>query len=121
MDILRTPDERFRDLPQYPFAPHYVEIDSLRMHYVAEGPADAVPVLLLHGEPLWSYLYRHMIPVFAAAGHRGIAPDLIGFGRSDKPAQREDYTYARHVGWMRELLDALHLQNITLVCKIGAG
>ncbi len=121
MKTVRTPDQRFHDLPDYPFAPHYVAIDGLRMHYVDEGPADAEPVLLLHGEPSWSYLYRHMIPVFVAAGYRAIAPDLIGFGRSDKPVRRRDYTYARHVGWMRGLLDALNLQNITLVCQDWGG
>ncbi len=121
MEILRTPDERFSELPDYPFAPHYAQIDGVRMHYVAEGPPEADPVLLLHGEPSWSYLYRHMIPVFAAAGHRVIAPDLIGFGRSDKPGRRRDYTYARHVAWMRGLIDALALQNITLVCQDWGG
>lgn len=121
MEILRTPDGRFSELPDYPFAPHYVEIDGLRMHYVAEGPDAAAPVLLLHGEPSWSYLYRHMIPVFVAAGHRVIAPDLVGFGRSDKPARRRDYTYARHVAWMHGLLDALKLQNITLFCQDWGG
>src|SRR5689334_4691213 len=105
MDILRTPDDRFADLPDYPFEPHYVDVDagdgrSLRIHYVDEGPADAAPVLLLHGEPSWSYLYRKMVPVIAGAGHRVVAPDLAGFGRSDKPGNREDYTYARHVAWI---------------------
>ena len=88
MEILRTPDERFADLPGYPFAPHYVEVDGLRIHYVDEGPRGAAPVLLLHGEPSWSYLYRKMIPIISAAGHRCVAPDLVGFGRSDKPAER---------------------------------
>lgn len=121
MEILRTPDERFRELPDYPFAPHYVESDGLRMHYLDEGPADAAPVLLLHGEPSWSYLYRHMIGVFAAAGYRVIAPDLVGFGRSDKPARRRDYTYAQHVAWMRGLIAALDLHNITLFCQDWGG
>jgi pimeloyl-ACP methyl ester carboxylesterase len=85
MKALRTPDARFENLPGYDFEPHYLEIDALRVHYVDEGPADAAPVLLLHGEPSWSYLYRKMIPPLAAAGHRVIAPDLIGFGKSDKP------------------------------------
>jgi haloalkane dehalogenase len=92
MDILRTPDERFVNLPDYPFAPHYSEVDGLRIHYVDEGPREAEPVLMLHGEPSWSYLYRKMIPIIVAAGYRAIAPDLVGFGRSDKPAQRQDYT-----------------------------
>ena len=93
MKILRTPDERFKNLPDYSFSPNYVEIDGLRVHYVDEGPPDAPPVLMLHGEPTWSYLYRHMIPVFKEAGYRAVAPDLVGFGRSDKPANISDYTY----------------------------
>lgn len=127
MRILRTPDDRFDDLSGYPFAPHYAEVaDSeggrLRMHYVDEGPPDARPVLLLHGEPSWSYLYRRMIPPLVAAGHRCVAPDLVGFGRSDKPAERSDYTYARHVEWLRELLfDRLDLRGITLVCQDWGG
>ena len=86
MEILRTPDERFINLPDYPFAPHYVEVDGLRIHYVDEGPREADPVLMLHGEPSWSYLYRKMIPIVVAAGYRVIAPDLVGFGRSDESA-----------------------------------
>ncbi|HZN16072.1 MAG TPA: haloalkane dehalogenase [Acidimicrobiales bacterium] len=118
MNALRTPDECFENLPGYSFAPNYVEIsDGLRMHYVDEGPADAAPVLMLHGEPSWSYLYRKMVPVFTAAGHRAVAPDLIGFGRSDKPADRADYTYERHVGWVREFLEATDLRDITLICQ----
>jgi len=114
MKAVRTPNERFVDLPGYNFAPHYVDIDDLRMHYVDEGPADADPILLLHGEPSWSYLYRKMIPPLAAAGHRVIAPDLIGFGRSDKPLAQSDYSYAGHVDWMRRFIEALELNNITL-------
>ena len=121
MEILRTPDERFAALPGYPFAPHYVELDGLRMHYVDEGPPEADPVLLLHGEPSWSYLYRTMIPVLTGAGHRVVAPDLVGFGRSDKPAQREDYTYQRHVDWTLGLLEALDLQRITLFGQDWGG
>jgi haloalkane dehalogenase len=118
MDVLRTPDERFADLPGYEFEPHYVDVaPDLRVHYVDEGPGDAAPVLMLHGEPSWSYLYRKMVPVFAAAGHRAVAPDLIGFGRSDKPVERTDYTYQRHVDWMRGFLDATDLRDITLVCQ----
>jgi haloalkane dehalogenase len=121
MEILRTPDERFAALPGYPFAPRWVEVDGLRIHYVDEGPRDAPPVLLLHGEPSWSYLYRKMIPVLVAAGQRCVAPDLVGFGRSDKPARREDYTYQRHVDWMRGVLEALDLRRITLVCQDWGG
>ena len=122
MEVLRTPEARFADLLDYPFAPHYVEVgaavgQALRMHYVDEGPRDAAPILMLHGEPSWSYLYRHMIPPCVAAGHRVVAPDLIGFGRSDKPAAIADYTYARHVAWVRELLEVLDLCDITLVCQ----
>src|SRR4051812_23092992 len=117
MQILRTPDDEFRHLPDYPFAPRYADLGGLRMHYVDEGPLDGRPVLLLHGEPSWSYLYRKMIPVLVAAGLRAIAPDLIGFGRSDKPAAREDYTYQRHVDWMVAFLDKLDLTEITLVCQ----
>jgi haloalkane dehalogenase len=126
MKALRTPDERFANLPGYNFEPHYVDIpsgdgDTLRMHYVDEGPADANPVLLLHGEPSWCYLYRKMIPVLTAAGHRAVAPDLIGFGRSDKPARHEDYSYQAHVDWMTAFVKALDLRNITLVCQDWGG
>ena len=114
MNSIRTPESRFENLPDYDFAPHYVEIDSLRMHYVDEGPQDANPLLLLHGEPSWSYLYRKMIPPLAAAGHRVIAPDLIGFGKSDKPISIRDYSYAGHVDWMRQFIEALDLNDITL-------
>lgn len=121
MEALRTPEERFANLPGYPFVPHYLEVDGLRIHYVDEGPRSVAPVLMLHGEPSWSYLYRKMIPIVAAAGHRVIAPDLVGFGRSDKPARREDYTYQRHVDWMRRVLQQLDLTRITLVCQDWGG
>ena len=121
MDILRTPDERFSNLPDYPFKPHYIEAGWLRIHYVDEGPPNAAPVLMLHGEPSWSYLYRKMIPIFVSAGLRAIAPDLVGFGRSDKPAKREDYTYLRHVNWMTRLIQKLDLSMITLVCQDWGG
>ena len=126
MDFLRTPDARFDNLPDYGFAPNYISIDDtdggqLRVHYLDEGPADAAPVLLMHGEPSWSYLYRKMVPILVAAGHRVIAPDLVGFGRSDKPAQRSDYTYQRHVDWMQSVLLQLDLSNITLVCQDWGG
>jgi haloalkane dehalogenase len=123
---LRTPEARFADLAGYPFAPNYVEVPdgeggSLRMHYVDEGPPGAEPVLLLHGEPSWSYLYRKMIPIITAAGYRAIAPDLVGFGRSDKPADRMDYTYQRHVDWVQAWFDQLNLQRVTLVCQDWGG
>jgi haloalkane dehalogenase len=131
MQILRTPDERFADLSGYPFEPNYAEVTavpgddtsgSLRVHYLDEGPRDAAPVLLMHGEPSWSYLYRHMIPVLVAAGHRVIAPDLVGFGRSDKPSETTDYTYARHVAWMSELLFGhLDLADITFFGQDWGG
>jgi haloalkane dehalogenase len=121
MDLLRTPDERFANLPGYAFAPHYVEVGGVRIHYVDEGPREAAPVLLLHGEPSWSYLYRAMIPILVAAGHRAVAPDLVGFGRSDKPAQREDYTYQRHMDWMAGVLTGLELRDVTLVCQDWGG
>jgi len=117
MKFLRTPAERFQNLSGYEFKPHYVDIDEMRMHYVDEGPADAPPVLLMHGEPSWSYLYRHMIPPIASAGLRAIAPDLIGFGKSDKPAAQSDYSYQTHVAWMLQFLEKLNLKNITLVCQ----
>ena len=126
MHVLRTPEARFADLADYPFAPHYLTVTdpdgtALRLHYLDEGPRDAPPVLLMHGEPSWSYLYRHFIPTLVAKGHRVIAPDLIGFGKSDKPAARGDYTYERHVGWMSTWLTALDLTNITLFCQDWGG
>ncbi|MHA3022949.1 haloalkane dehalogenase [Mycobacterium sp. BMJ-28] len=126
MEILRTPDECFADLPGYSFEPHYVEVVSpdgtpVRMHYVDEGPPDAPVVLLLHGEPSWSYLYRHMIPVLVDAGLRAVAIDLVGFGRSDKPSRRTDYTYQAHVDWMRGAIEGIGLSDITLVCQDWGG
>jgi haloalkane dehalogenase len=121
MEALRTADERFANLPGYPFSPHYLEVGGLRVHYLDEGPRGAAPVLMLHGEPSWSYLYRKMIPVIAAAGHRAIAPDLPGFGRSDKPARREDYSYQQHVDWMRGVIEKLDLRETTLVCQDWGG
>ena len=119
MEYLRTPENRFKRLVDYPFEPHYLELggNGMRMHYLDEGPVDADPVLMLHGEPSWSYLYRHMIPIVAAAGHRVIAPDLIGFGKSDKPTKLEDYSYQSHMDWMLTFVEALNLSNITLVCQ----
>ena len=126
MKYLRTPDECFENLSGYDFSPNYLQVDDseggqLRVHFLDEGPADADPVLLMHGEPSWCYLYRKMIPILVAAGHRVIAPDLVGFGRSDKPSQRSDYTYQRHVDWMQSVLDQLALDRITLVCQDWGG
>ncbi|MDB5425717.1 MAG: alpha/beta hydrolase fold [Phenylobacterium sp.] len=126
MQVLRTSDDRFDGLVDWPFAPHYQVVamqtgSPLRLHYVDEGPRDGAIVLLMHGEPSWAYLYRKIIPALVARGHRVIAPDLIGFGRSDKPAQRADYTYERHVAWMSEWLTALDLTDITLFCQDWGG
>lgn len=122
MNALRTPDERFADLEGWPYEPHYVEVDDgLRMHYVDEGPVSAAPVLLAHGEPTWGYLYRKMIPGLVAAGRRVVVPDLIGFGRSDKPAERSDYTYVRHVEWTGALLEALALRDVVLFGQDWGG
>lgn len=127
MQTLRTPDERFADLPGYPFAPNYVDVDdtdggTLRVHYVDEGPSDGAVVLCLHGEPSWSYLYRKMIPPLVDAGLRVIAPDLVGFGRSDKPTEQGDYTYARHVAWMQAaIVDHLDLRGATFFGQDWGG
>jgi haloalkane dehalogenase len=124
MEKLRTPDDRFAGLPGYDFAPHYVEVPDgdggeLRIHYVDEGSGD--PVLLMHGEPSWAFLYRHMIPLIVDAGLRAVAPDLVGFGRSDKPTERTDYTFQSHVDWMSAWLEAVDLRDITLVCQDWGG
>ena len=126
MDVLRTPDERFAGLPDFPFEPQYAEVDSgdggtLRVHYLDEGPSDGEVVLLLHGEPSWSYLYRWMIPVLVDAGLRVVAIDLVGFGRSDKPTSRDDYTYQAHVDWTWAAVEAIGLTDITLVCQDWGG
>lgn len=126
MKILRTPDSRFADLPDFPFEPRYVEIPSgeggtLRIHHVDEGPREGEVVLMLHGEPSWCFLYRKVIRVVAEAGLRAVAPDLIGFGRSDKPAEREDYTYQRHVDWVWAFIEAQRLERITLLCQDWGG
>ncbi|WP_296597548.1 haloalkane dehalogenase [Phenylobacterium sp.] len=126
MEVLRTPDARFEGLPDWPYAPHYAEVTdadgtALRLHYVDEGPRDGAVVLLMHGEPSWAYLYRHIIKGLAAKGRRVIAPDLIGFGRSDKPAKRTDYTYERHVAWTSQWLTGLDLKDITLFCQDWGG
>jgi haloalkane dehalogenase len=127
MQILRTPDDRFADLPDFPWEPQYVEVPSedgqqLRIAFVEAGPADGPVVLCLHGEPTWSFLYRKVLHVLAEAGCRGIAVDLVGFGRSDKPAAVEDYTYARHVEWTRAaVFDELGLKDVTLLGQDWGG
>ena len=119
--VLRTPDECFENLADFPFEPHYVEVDGYRVHYLDEGPRNADPILLMHGEPSWCYLYRKMIPVLAGAGHRCIAPDLIGFGRSDKLAKRNDYSYRFHADIINGFVRSLNLENITLFCQDWGG
>lgn len=126
MHVLRTPDDRFAGLPDFPFAAHYTKIAdasgaTLRIAAVDEGPRDAAPVLLMHGEPTWSYLYRKFVPLLTGHGHRVVAPDLVGFGRSDKPAERSDYTYEAHVKWMSDWLLANDLRDITLFCQDWGG
>ena len=126
MELVRTPDQRFQSLPGWPYAPRYRDVPdgeggALRMHYVDEGPRSAPPILCLHGQPTWSYLYRKMIPLFVAAGGRVVAPDLVGFGRSDKPTRVTDYSYARHVAWLRALVESLDLREITLICQDWGG
>jgi len=126
MDVLRTPDERFAGLADWPYAPRYanlVDADGtpLRLHFVDEGPPDGAVVLLMHGEPSWAYLYRSIIADLAARGRRVIAPDLIGFGRSDKPAARADYSYERHVAWMDQWLLQMEIGDITLFCQDWGG
>lgn len=127
MEILRTPDERFANLPGYDFVPNYVEVPSgegeqIRVHYLDEGPRDANPVLLMHGEPSWCYLYRKVVPVLVARGHRVVCPDLVGFGRSDKPTAFTDFTYARHVAWMASaLFDQLDLRHATFFGQDWGG
>jgi len=107
IDFVRTPDDRFADLPDFPYEPKYADVDGLRMAYVEEGSGDAGTFLLLHGEPTWGFLYRRMIPPLVDAGYRIIAPDLIGFGRSDKPTDRSDYTYENHVRWLTTFVGGL--------------
>jgi haloalkane dehalogenase len=126
MKLLRTPDSRFAGLPDYPFSPHYMVIrdadgTEIRLHYIDEGPRDAAPVLLLHGEPSWSFLYRKMITGLVAKGHRVVAPDLIGFGKSDKPTEQSDYTFERHVSWMSGWLTRLDLKNVTFFGQDWGG
>ena len=126
MKVLRTPDERFHGLEGYDFDPHYTEVKDadgtpIRIHHVDEGPKEAAPILLIHGNPTWAYLYRNFIPKLAAAGHRVIAVDLVGCGRSDKPAEKDDYTQSRHIDWLEKWLQALDLSDITLFCQDWGG
>lgn len=122
MDIVRTRDDRFDGLPDWPYEAKYLTIsEGLRIHHVDEGPRDGPTVLLTHGEPTWAYLYRKMIPGLVDAGCRVVAPDLVGFGRSDKPTMRDDYTYGRHVRWLGETIDALGLDDIVLFCQDWGG
>jgi haloalkane dehalogenase len=119
VEVYRTPDERFSDLPDYEFEPHYADVDGLRLHYLDEGEGD--PIVCFHGEPTWSFLYRKMIPPLAAGGHRVIAPDYAGFGRSDKPTDRSWYTYDRHVELMTALLEQLEVEDATVVVQDWGG
>ena len=121
MDVLRTPDDRFLDLPDWPYEPRYADVGGVRMAYVDEGPAGAPAVLLLHGEPTWSFLYRKVLGPLLDAGLRVVVPDLIGFGRSDKPVDDEAHTYAAHVGWVAALVTRLDLRHATLVCQDWGG
>lgn len=122
IQALKTPKERFLNLPDYPFEPHYCTLtDGLEMHFVDEGPSTAPVVLLLHGEPSWSFLYRKMIPIFVEQGYRVVAPDLIGFGKSDKPVEKSAYTYQTHIQWGTELIEQLNLSRITLFCQDWGG
>lgn len=130
MEVLRTPDSRFEGLPGYAYAPKYHVLTSnaaktgpvdLRMHYVDEGSRTARPILMLHGEPSWSYLYRHMIPIVTEAGYRAVAPDFVGFGRSDKPSHQDDYSYRSHDEWLEAFVLGLDLKRIVLVCQDWGG
>ena len=115
MDVFRTPDERFENLPAFPYEPNYVEVDGLRLHHLDEGSGP--PVLCFHGEPSWSYLYRHMLERLVESGHRVVCPDLVGFGRSDKPTSIGDYSYLAHMDWLTEWLEAVDLRDVTPVCQ----
>ncbi len=117
MKIYRTPEHRFKKLHDYPFSPNYITVDGIRIHYVDEGPKDVEPILLMHGEPSWSYLYRKMIPPLVQAGFRVLAPDLVGFGKSDKPAKQSDYTYESHLRWIQLWLEQVDLTDITMFCQ----
>ena len=116
-NFLRTPEERFQNLPDFAFTPNYIEIGGLRIAYIDEGPKDGPAVLLMHGEPAWSFLYRKMIPILVSAGMRVLVPDQVGFGRTDKPTKRSDYTYENHVQWMSAWLESVDAKDITLFCQ----
>ncbi len=119
MKVLRTPDIQFENLPDFPFKPHYfvLEPENIRIHYLDEGSPNSDPILLMHGEPSWSFLYRYMIPPLVKAGYRAVAPDLVGFGRSDKPSEPNDHSYQKHVEWINRWLHKLDLKRITLFCQ----
>ncbi len=119
--VLRTPDSAFTDLVDYPFSPNYVEVDGMRMHYIDEGQQHDKTIFLLHGQPSWSYLYRHMIPLFVRAGYRVIAPDLIGFGKSDKPVSSDAHSYGKHVDWMNQFVRELNIKNATAYMQDWGG
>ncbi len=121
LEALRTPEDRFENLSDFPYEPRYLEVDGLRVAVVDEGPEDGSVVLLLHGEPTWSYLYRRMIPPLVEAGFRCIAPDLIGFGRSDKPVDRASYTYGQHIDWMNKVVSAIGVESVTLFGQDWGG
>ena len=121
MKILRTPDNRFSNLLDYPFKPNYIQLGDIRIHYVDEGESSEEVVLLIHGEPTWSYLYRKMVPIVSESGYRVIVPDLVGCGKSDKPINQEDYTYEKHVGWISSFIESLDLTNINLFCQDWGG
>ncbi|WP_264991247.1 alpha/beta fold hydrolase, partial [Mycobacterium kiyosense] len=116
-EVFRTPDTRFDNLPGYDFAPNYLDVEGLRMHYLDEGPRDAAPIVCFHGEPSWAFLYRKMLPPLVAAGHRVIVPDLVGFGRSDKPTDRRWYSFDRHSAYVAKVLGSLGLQHVTVVVQ----
>jgi haloalkane dehalogenase len=126
LKFLTTPEHYFKQIADFPYDPKFLQVDDnegglLKLHYIDEGPKDADIVLMLHGEPSWAYLYRKMIDPIVAAGHRVIAPDLIGFGKSDKPTERSDYTYQRHIDWVRQVIIQLNITDITLVCQDWGG
>ena len=120
-EFVRTPDDCFKNLPDFPYAPNYVEVDGLRLHYIDEGPKNGQVVVLLHGQPDWSYLYRKMIPLLVDAGHRVIVPDMIGMGRSDKPTDIHTHTIYAHAAWWKEMIDTLELKDITLFAQDWGG